>query len=476
MKKIFNSGPFSAVPRLTGRSFPQTRWLTGGPAGLPLPTRRRPRAALPRPRRPPPPAKRPSVRPLRAAPGPSRAAPPSPSAPASLPRAAQAPWALPEPRPDSPAAARRPLQAGGPHGPSGLHGLPSAPQGREWRRRPPGRTFPRARPECASAITVPRSALAAASGPRGTPGRSPAVPSRPPGGTCGPVPRGRGPHTTQLRSLARPRRSRCLRHTRCAHGPSAHPAPPLCARLAGARLSQWAQSGAKERPMGAADGDTQPWRPEGGRGAPPARWRGSDGGSLFALLSRDSPPASACTAHTAARAQSSPGSGGAVPHTPKRLAEALDPASLLPVAARPGLVTPLRAVTRCCTEEPHSSVPHGLPHRLQRETCAPLPDPPGTCLLPIPRQPPPAGTPSNFRPAPRAAPPGHFQAPVPRSAEPAGLERPWGSAWGRGERQRPHPALSRPSGAAAILAGRGHRRGAGNGGRGSVTAPGLPPR
>lgn len=165
MEKGFNSRSFSAVSRLTGRSLPQTRWLTGGPAGLPLPTPRRPRAALPRPRRPPPPAKRPSVRPLRAAPGPSRAAPPSPSAPASLPRAAQAPWALPEHRPDSPAAARRPPRARGPNGSSGLHGLPGAPQGREWRRRPPGRTFPRARPECASAIAVPRSALAAASGP-----------------------------------------------------------------------------------------------------------------------------------------------------------------------------------------------------------------------------------------------------------------------------------------------------------------------
>lgn len=311
----------------------------GGPAGLPLPTPKRPRAELPRPRRPPPPAERTSVRPLRTAPGPSGAAPPSPSAPASLPRAAQAPWALPEPRPDSPAAALRPLQARGPHGSSGLHGLPCAPQGREWRRRPPGRTFPRARPECASAITVPRSALATASGPCRTPGRSLAVLLQLPGGTCGPVPRSRGPRTIQLRSLARPRRSRCLRHTRCAHGPSAHPAPPLCARLTGARLGQWAQSGAAGRPMGAADGDTQPWRPEGGRGAPPARWPGAGGVAMAALGSRSFP----VTHRPLLPAQRSPGTAQprqrrrGTAHTRAAGGSPCPPHSL-PVAARPGLV------------------------------------------------------------------------------------------------------------------------------------------
>lgn len=340
MKKGFNCSSFSAIPRLTERSLPQTRWLTGGRAG----------------RAPPPHAQAATCR---AAPAPAPTTPgrknereappdraraersgtPSPSAPASLPRAAQAPWALPEPRPDSPAAARRPLQARGPHGSSGLHGLPCAPQGREWRRRPPGRTFPRARPECASAITVPRSALAAASGPRRTPGRSLAVPLQLPGGTCGPVPRSRGPRTIQLHSLARPRRSRCLRHTRCAHGPSAHPAPPLCARLTGARLGQWAQSGAAGRPMGAADGDTQPWRPEGGRGAPPARWPGAGGVAMAALGSRSFP----VTHRPLLPAQRSPGTAQprqrrrGTAHTRAAGGSPCPPHSL-PVAARPGLV------------------------------------------------------------------------------------------------------------------------------------------
>lgn len=55
-----------------------------------------------------------------------------------------------------------------------------------------------------------------------------------------------------------------------------------------------------------------------------------------------------------------------------------------------------------------------------------------------------------------------------------GWNGPGGRAGAEGSGQGSHPALSRPSGAAAILAGRGRRRGAGNGGRGAVRALGAP--
>lgn len=340
MKKKCNRSPFSAVPKLTGCSLPQTRWLTGRPGRAPPPHAQAATCSAGPAPPPPIPAQRPGVRPPRAAPGRSGAAPPRPA-----------------PRPPSPERRRLPGRSRNPDlthplppaalsGPAALPApaastAPPARPGPGMAPAPPGRTFPPARPECASAITVPRSALAAAPGPRRTPGRSPAIPWRPPGGTCGPVPRGRGPRTTQLRSLARPRRSRCLRHTRCAHGPTAHPAPPLCARLAGAASANG--SGAAPRAANGSGGRGHPTAAAGGWAerasrAPGGGGRGEHGGAGFAVFARDSPPAPARAVHSAARAQRSPGpahtraAGGKVGALAR-----LSPRLSLPGPARPVL-------------------------------------------------------------------------------------------------------------------------------------------
>lgn len=425
VNKGLNPSAFSQSPNSQDVFYPKLAGSRGRPGRAPLPHAQ---AATCSAEPAPPPtagARRPRVRPLRAAARRSGAAPPSPSVPASLPRAAQAPWALPEPRPDSPAAARRPLQACGPHGSSGLLGLPGAPQGREWRPRPPGRTFPRARPECASAITVPRSALAATSGPRRIPGRSPAVPSRPPDGTCGPVPRSRGPCTTRLRSAP----------------PVPLPAPhAVCTRPDGSPRPTAVRTAHRTppRPMG-AEQRGGPANGSGGRGHPTAAagegagrasralaggGRGGHGGAGFALFPRDSPLVAARAAHSAARAHRSPGSGGAGFRTHPSgwwACRSPCPPHPLPVAAWPGLAksTPLRALPPCFTKEPRLApllCPAQTPAEPGNPTSAgetpqrPSETCPGLAAGPCP---------ASLRPTPRAPLPGHRQAPVPRSAQPA---------------------------------------------------------
>lgn len=204
--------------------------------------------------------------------------------------------------------------------------------------------------------------------------------------------------------------------------------------------------------------------------------RGGHGGAGFALFPRDSPPAPACTAqpgHSAA-----PATAARYRTHPSGWRQPL-PASL-PACRCPARPSPLRAVTPCCTEEPRSALllcpaqipaPSRAAQSLRGETSHAQARP--ARGIPPPR--PPAASTSrdslNLRPAPRAALPKHRRVPVPRSAQPAVRV---GAGRAEGSGQGPHPALSRPSGAAAILAGRGRRRRAGNGGRGAVRAPGAP--
>ncbi|XP_071406146.1 uncharacterized protein [Pithys albifrons albifrons] len=239
---------FPTAPGLTGPFPLRTRCPKAGPDRAP-PLRSRAATCGPGPS------------PARRARAQARADPPRPAARPSSPGRRRLPGRsrntdLTHPPPPSPGPRpQRPPLRPGP--------FPTRPSlAGEW--RPPARNFPRARPECASAIPAPRGTLAALPAPRGSPGSPRALP--------------RGPRW-YLRSgpplAAAPAR---LSPARCSAPPAPLPAPhAVCTRPLGAprpaalrtarrrAASQWAHSAT---PAGQ-------WQPRGGRGAAPARGPGA---------------------------------------------------------------------------------------------------------------------------------------------------------------------------------------------------------